>query len=64
MVEYKDVDAKVYPTYQCNANCPFCLTDIRPKVSEAGTAEYLDNFAKEIERYYHNYRDRSRWLLC
>lgn len=51
---YTDVDAKVYPTYDCNANCRFCLTDIRPRVAEVDQETFLKNFSTEIERYYAN----------
>jgi hypothetical protein len=49
---YTDVDAKVYPTYQCGANCLFCLTDIRPRTKEVDEQTFLANFEKEIARYY------------
>lgn len=49
---YDGVDAKVYPTYKCEGNCPFCLTEIRPKTPEVTTEEFLANYRAEIERYY------------
>ncbi|MDD4900780.1 MAG: radical SAM protein [Patescibacteria group bacterium] len=48
---YAGVDAKVYPTYKCEGNCPFCLTEIRPKTREADTEQFLVNFSEEMRKY-------------
>lgn len=52
--DFENIDAKVYPTYKCEGNCPFCLTDFRPKTKELDTKEFLANFTEEISRYYEN----------
>lgn len=49
---FRDVDAKVYLSYKCEGNCPFCLTEVRPKTDEVQLVEYGANFFKEIYRYY------------
>jgi molybdenum cofactor biosynthesis enzyme MoaA len=47
-----NVDMKVYPTYACNSNCPFCMTDLRWKSSETSTEDFLRNFKKAFEMYF------------
>lgn len=46
------VDMKVYPTYECKSNCPFCMTDLRWKNTEVLTAEYLSSFRKAFHAYF------------
>jgi len=46
------VDMKVYPTYECKSNCPFCMTDLRWKTFELSKDEYLSNFKKAFEAYF------------
>jgi len=46
------VDMKVYPTHNCQSNCPFCMTDLRWKNPEASTEEYLSNFRNAFEAYF------------
>jgi molybdenum cofactor biosynthesis enzyme MoaA len=51
---FESTDAKVYPTYQCEGKCPFCLTEVRPKTNEVETSEFLANFSAEIKTYFKN----------
>ncbi len=45
-------DAKVYLTRQCNGECPFCLTDMRPTTREVEDQEFLEKFKSNIDEYY------------
>jgi len=50
--ELTDVDMKVYPTYDCGSECPFCMTDLRWKNLEISTEAYLESFKKAFDVYY------------
>jgi molybdenum cofactor biosynthesis enzyme MoaA len=49
---FKDIDAKVYPSFECGHNCKFCMTDMRYKPSQVSTKKWLDNFSKAIKKYH------------
>lgn len=50
----QDVDMKVYPTYECKGDCPFCMTDLRYKAEEVPSDVFIENFKAAFRDYYKN----------